>query len=338
MLTPSSAHTFFDEILSYSEGSFFFLEKLSSPDAFTDENEWRDFKGAKELTEDTGGKAPDNIQKEKDRKTREIWSEYLGAFANSGGGVLIWGINAPKRYADGTSFVSDVYKFSERLIDLAKTDIDPPVQGIEVRPIPRGFNDPEGFVVCMVPQSKFAPHRSTQAKREYYVRCQDGNQPCPVAVLRRLFYPLTFSYLVPVVQLWATWGDDKSFHLQGCIDILNKGHASAAEVFVTFSGSQIISLNSRAWEQSHPNLHNYHSHKSIHPGQVVRFAHNLSSRSGFSDWPDVKRSESFSISIYARDSLPICRSFTILWTELRSAYERDQRSKITTEGEEVTIS
>src|SRR2546423_872105 len=40
-------------------------------------------------------------QKQRDKKTKEIWSEALGGFANAGGGVLIWGLDARKKTIDG---------------------------------------------------------------------------------------------------------------------------------------------------------------------------------------------------------------------------------------------
>jgi hypothetical protein len=156
-----------------------------------------------------------------------------------------------------------------------------------------------------------------------------------VAVLKRLFYPLTFSYLVPIVQLHASLGDDRCFHLQGRIDIVNRGHASASEVFVEFAGAQLLSLNTDDWEKGPRNLTTYQAFKSIHPGQSLCLARNLSSRSDFTDWPSAERFETFTMRVYAKDSMPICRRFKVLWTELRTAFENNQ-NKVTIEGENAS--
>lgn len=328
MPEPSNARRFFDEVLNQPGGSFQFLENLALPASKAEETEWMDFKGAKQLTGSLNSKTPADVKIEAESKIREIWSEYLGAFANSGGGVLIWGIDAPNRNAVGTSLVADVNNFSELLINHTKSVVDPPIQGVEVRAIPCDQSQ-EGFVVCLVPQSKFAPHRSLFAKREYYLRCQDGNHSCPVAVLRRLFYPLAFSYLVPLVRLNISVGNDYQYHLQGTVDIVNKGHASASEVFVEFKGGQELSLNTDGWDKEPRNRKAYQSHKSIHPGQSLRLAHNLSYRLGHPDQINAAHCEKFEIRIYALNSTPIHRTFQISWADL------SLESGVQTEGEDV---
>ncbi|WP_397385879.1 helix-turn-helix domain-containing protein [Prosthecobacter sp.] len=329
MSEPSNARRFFDEVFNQPGESFQFLEKLALPASKTEETEWMDFKGAKQLTGCLNSKTPEVVKSEAESKIREIWSEYIGAFANSGGGVLIWGIDAPNKNAVGTSLVADVHHFSELLINHTKSVVDPPVQGVEVRGITRD-QSPEGFVVCLVPQSKFAPHRSLFAKREYYLRCQDGNHSCPVAVLRRLFYPQAFSYLVPLVRLHLSLGDDHHYHLQGTVDIVNKGQASASEVFVEFKGGQQLSLNTDDWDKEPRNRKAYQSHKSIHPGQSLRLAHNLFCRLQRPDQMNATHSEKFEIRIYARNSTPIHRTFQISWAD------RSVDSEIQTEGEDAS--
>src|SRR6266404_6707775 len=57
------------------------------------ETEWLDFKGAARIT--------DQISKRK-------WSEALAGFANTQGGVLIWGVDARKDPATGVDAACDV--------------------------------------------------------------------------------------------------------------------------------------------------------------------------------------------------------------------------------------
>jgi len=74
----SSAHVLFDQIKA---GGIGFLQGTvhSTPPTF--EEEWLDFKGA-------AATPPDKI--------KEIWSKALAGFANTEGGVLVWGIDARK--------------------------------------------------------------------------------------------------------------------------------------------------------------------------------------------------------------------------------------------------
>ena len=125
-------------------------------------------------------------------------------------------------------------------------------------------------------------------------------------------------------------GSDKQCHLQGTIDIVNKGHASASEVFVEFQGGQVLSLNIDDWDKEPRNRKAYQSHKSIHPGQNLRLAHNLSCILGLPGQINPDHCEKFEIRIYAQNSTPIHRTFQISWTELSGV------NGVLTEGEDVS--
>ncbi len=57
------------------------IKKLTGSTSPTFETEWRDFKGAAQIN---------------DQDAKKIWSKVLSGFANTQGGVLIWGIDARK--------------------------------------------------------------------------------------------------------------------------------------------------------------------------------------------------------------------------------------------------
>ena len=177
---PSRAELFFIEVKEQGSKAFAFLEGLADRNATTDENEWREFKEASSLNL----AAP-----ERKKQAQAIWSESLSAFANSGGGVLIWGIRAPSRIADGLSLAANAAAFADRLRDWVNDAADPPVLSVDILALPRSATQPEGFVVCCIPPSPLSPHRAKWAVREYYIRTQDGSHPCTTGTLRRLFYP-----------------------------------------------------------------------------------------------------------------------------------------------------
>src|SRR6266542_1853157 len=75
---PSNARAFFDEFLSQSDRYAFLAGLVTTPPS-TFETEWLDFKGNPQ---------PKDILK--------TWSEAVSGFANTEGGVLIWGIDCRK--------------------------------------------------------------------------------------------------------------------------------------------------------------------------------------------------------------------------------------------------
>src|SRR5438552_3985837 len=85
MASSSLAREFFNAI-SQDANPYLKLAALVASQPPTFETEWLDFKGADRLD---------------DEGIKEIWSKALSGFANSGGGVLIFGIDARKDQSSG---------------------------------------------------------------------------------------------------------------------------------------------------------------------------------------------------------------------------------------------
>ncbi len=161
------------------DGAVDLLKSLPSLPEKTYESDWLDFKSGKS----------------KDEDIKRIWSKIIGAFANSEGGVIVWGIVAKKDPITGIDAVSaielvpDVSAFKSRLMELRHGACDPPVADIEISELPIPANHKEGFVVCHIPESSMKPHRSEFAGRHFYLRMGDSSRECNVSILRQLFYP-----------------------------------------------------------------------------------------------------------------------------------------------------
>lgn len=325
-ITSTAAEQFFSDVTSRGDQAFQYLEGLVEPRLRTEENEWRDFKGAAQLTSHFSPKAPASLKETNDKKIKEIWSECLGAFGNSGGGVLIWGIDAPKRIAIATSLAVDANALAVRLEELVVGAVDPPIQGVRVTAITRSLSDSSGFVICLIPNSRFAPHSSKWAEKwEYYIRVQDGNQWCQPALLRRLFFPLSEPVLVPLVKFGAVRGNDGHLHLTGTIAIENQGLASAQELCIelelVFGQVPNPRVDSKLWKQYERSPNIYWTHKTLHPSQTIPFVSNLTCLGHWPDWPESNSLVQFSVKCYAHDSTPTESSFNFTWGELRLALE-----------------
>jgi hypothetical protein len=86
--TPSLAEELFEKIKGHTDPVAFLKAMADPASPPTFESDYLDFKARPE---------PDP----KNAKLKEIWYEALSGFANSGGGVLVWGIDARKDPATG---------------------------------------------------------------------------------------------------------------------------------------------------------------------------------------------------------------------------------------------
>jgi len=201
MAEHSRARLFFEEVRGKKEDAFQFLASLLNGGEAAAENGWRDYKEA-EFIGKTG-----NTDKESDTIKRR-WSENLSAFANTSGGVLIWGIRTSRKIPEKLSLAADCEQLADRLRALVNDATDPYVAGVEVEPIKDPANGKAGIVVCYIPQSSFAPHQAQWGERTYFIRTQDANLVCPQPLLRNMFYPRALSRLKPTVTMRASKGQE----------------------------------------------------------------------------------------------------------------------------------
>jgi hypothetical protein len=259
---------------------------------------------------------------EADRKIKEIWSESLGAFANSGGGILIWGIKAKDKFAEGTDLVADARALEERLKRLASDAVDPPILGVEVHAVV-GNKSPKGFVVCYIPASNFPPHRSMWADREYYFRIQDGNRPIPTAILRRMFSPRTAPFVVPMAKAKIVLENDQSYHFQMTIDLQNRGMAPAEDISIRMTSVdhafQPYCDTNRWSPETTSGGFTIRGTTTIHPGEVICWLHNCTSN--VRGWTDKETSISFKFQIFARDTAALDFELSFSAPELVAALE-----------------
>jgi hypothetical protein len=103
-------------------------------------------------------------------------AKAVSGFANSSGGVLIWGVEdktlAPKP-------ITDAGQFTSSMLHLASQVTDPCVQGIDGDWIPSNMASGDaGFALVYIPESQLPPHRVisniSEVKNHYYIRTGDS--------------------------------------------------------------------------------------------------------------------------------------------------------------------
>jgi hypothetical protein len=316
----SNASVFFQKIVNLGSNAFEYLSNLAQKSAKTEENEWCEFKSGGfigvTVKPARAGKAPFNPE----QKLKAIWSECLGAFANSGGGILVWGIKAPNRIAEGVDFVADAKVLEERLINLANDAVDPPILGVEVLAVVAKSGS-KGFVVCYVPPSDFAPHRSIWGDREYYLRSQDGNRSMQTALLRRMFYPHTSPVVVPIVRAKLDKGDGGWYHFGMTVDLKNRGSASAEEIAIQLSSSSGYKTYPRNGWTREEDL--FRGNFTIHPDQTVSWLNNVTN--DIRNWQETGLTLAFTFRVFARNAPALGFELSFGGAELVSTANSNKR-------------
>lgn len=334
----SRAKLFFESLFSTRSSAFNRLSDLVTQNA--EENEWREFKGAKfiddplPLEASGNGKKRGEIEKQRKEDVKRLWSESLSAFANNGGGVLIWGIDAPNRVAEKLSLAGDARALEQRLTELQNDAVNPPVLGIEIRAVTKRRNK-MGFVVCYIPESAFRPHGAQWAKREYYMRMSDSNRVISTPLLRQMFYPQFAPRLVPIVSAKLVKrevnGDGSSFHkadglfhIEIIVVITNRSNASAQDACIMFwrelHCAAKESLPNSLWEIAHHHASDWRNCKmTIHPEQTIPFLDNLTNFDGFES-PEDANEFVMGFKIFAHNAPALIWECSFTGAELKKSF------------------
>lgn len=163
-------------------------------------------------------------------------AKAVSGFANSGGGVLIWGIEdrtmSPKP-------ITDVDDFVARLLQLAPQVTAPGVEGIEGNWIPSDAESrQEGFGVVFIPESLLPPHRvilnHRDIKNHYYFRSGESFLVASHTQLEDMFgrRPKPILALSTRVAICGVI-DRHKYQLRVILGIENKGRGPAKSPFLS---------------------------------------------------------------------------------------------------------
>jgi hypothetical protein len=315
---PSRALEFFEQVKTAGPS---FLKKLIDSDPPTFETDWLDFKGGERLDE---------------KNVKKIWSEALSGFANTEGGVLVWGIDARKDpetgvdHATRLSLVKNPETFVSRLKELHSKSTDPPISGVDFWFSTDDTSPDSGFIVCYVPESKFKPIRAEAADRNYYIRAGDSFHVPSVALLRSLFFPEYHSHLWP--ELSASYSNS-GIGIDVCIH--NSGIATAKNVMVSIRSKPSLSWDINPlgkWQfigifQPEPRLiSGLSSPLPVHPGMALpalRLLQRIPPHE-FEEFIQVK----FEIFMYSDNNHPLFSSITFTHDEFEDKTAKCGKSVI----------
>ncbi|MFC2013850.1 helix-turn-helix domain-containing protein [Chloroflexota bacterium] len=112
-----------------------------------------------------------------DRDDRKNFAKALSGFANSDGGIIVWGIDA-RPNSKGINCASDKFPIRQlrltisRLNEFTSSLVNPSVDGVIHKPIECG--DDSGFAVALIPSSDSTPHMAKGGEDRYFKRSGDS--------------------------------------------------------------------------------------------------------------------------------------------------------------------
>jgi predicted HTH transcriptional regulator len=104
-------------------------------------------------------------------------AKCISGFANSSGGIIVWGVDARKNAQDvdcavGRKEIEPIKLFLSRLNALTGQAVSPIVDGIQHRAIETTGNS--GFAITLVPETESGPHMAKLGEDRYYKRSGDS--------------------------------------------------------------------------------------------------------------------------------------------------------------------
>jgi len=119
-----------------------------------------------------------NVNDQNKNSDKKNLSKCISGFANSNGGIIIWGVEAVQKggidCASKLVPIEQLKKFANRLNSLEGQSVSPIVEGIRHNLILIDSENDKGFIKTLIPKSKIAPHMANYADKHYYKRSGDS--------------------------------------------------------------------------------------------------------------------------------------------------------------------
>lgn len=131
-----------------------------------EDNKW-EFKSADLLTKD-----------QRNNQLRTVLGKQISAFANSGGGYLVFGVEDGTRKLEPCDQSVGGQSMKDFLSNKVSTAVDKPIGGFHIHRIPFTNAPTQAIYVISIPDSLSAPHQSN-ADRIYYWRLPGKSEAAP---------------------------------------------------------------------------------------------------------------------------------------------------------------
>ena len=162
-----------------------------------------------------------------DRKKNEI-SKDVSAFANSDGGIIVYGIEEENHKANGVSFIDGNEITKEWLEQIINSKIYRKIEDVRIYPIRFDNDIKKSVYVIKMPVSARAPHQASDKK--YYKRNNFQSVPMEEYEIRNLYariLPVKLELLEPIFKVKgssSTMGKLKSISYDTVFRVKNIGN------------------------------------------------------------------------------------------------------------------
>jgi hypothetical protein len=172
-----------------------------------------------------------------DPSDRKNLAKATAGFANSEGGIIIWGVDCRQNPPNGDVPTWPPFPISnptafKSLLEGAITGVTLPAHcGVENMAL-QISGQSDGFVVTHIPSGMHVPYRTLTDKEEYYIRAGSNFSPTPHAVLAGLFGRTPQPQLCIAVKLRKLDDQNGGCQITLDVEILNNGRGLADDIFL----------------------------------------------------------------------------------------------------------
>jgi hypothetical protein len=210
-------------------------------------------------------------------------AKTVSGFANSGGGVLIWGIQdkslSPKP-------ISEIQKFLSSILELSVQLTDPVVKDIDGEWLLSDGSSKDGFAIIYIPESMLPPHRvilnQQDVKDNHYIRSGESFVIASHTQLEDLFGRRPKPQLILSIRVIPTYSLPKKDFFVMLLGIENIGRGTARSHYLSIKVNPPYHINKYGVDGNmnfgllpfkktvHPESEKYGatSDRVIHPGIV----------------------------------------------------------------------
>ncbi|HEY4129401.1 MAG TPA: ATP-binding protein [Gemmatimonadaceae bacterium] len=182
---------------------------------------------------------------------RKNFAKALSGFANSDGGLIVWGVDARKLKPDGPDCataekeIDNLPLFVSRLNEFTGSFVRPLVEGVRHRAVPTVGSS--GFAITIVPESDTGPHMALGGEGRYYKRSGSSFYPMEHFDIEDMFGRRR----KPRLDVEFTIGSRGSSRSNGVIEhknpigvfVSNRGRGSATNLFARLTVSEPFVLS-----------------------------------------------------------------------------------------------
>jgi hypothetical protein len=174
---------------------------------------------------------------------RKNLAKTISAFANTEGGMIVFGVSTKKDkqsdidFASGLDLVPDLLAFRQRVEGVIKDVVNPNVSGIDLCHVEKD-NSGSGMLAILVPPSIGGPHRANMGdvKEIYFHRSASRSDVMPHSTLAALFGRVAQPQLILRMHVWSEelMPPSSNCKVLYSLDLINAGRGTAKQPAVCF--------------------------------------------------------------------------------------------------------